>query len=366
MKRKIVYKALPLVLCGLMISGCGKKEEEKTYVSVESSISEDSSVIITGKGNIGESGKEDDRPSYANNLGKETNTKNYITLPAIEGVVINVEKEPPVTESDARQRLYASEDKTLMGATAVVEEGDTVNVTFSAEYKDEEKDAGSVKNKDIVIGSNNYYPEFESALIGLQNGFQGGIEVTYGESQYVVSGKTVSYHITINSISRYKGTFTQGQVDSIVSSMEEERNQKNEQNKRDAIISYLKNASEYSDELPQNMLESARKEYDDKYTSGYVTLDDYLKASGKTKEEYKDARDTVAIDTVKEKLVYKALEEMYETSMDGQDFYDYITETINNNAYTDDDVENIYDEDNMEVIYENYLCDKAAAEMTIE
>jgi trigger factor len=83
-----------------------------------------------------------------------------------------------------------------------VENGDSVNIDFTGYLNDKKFPGGSSKNYDLVIGSNSFIPGFEEQIIGMKNGEEKDILVTFPKDYHStdLAGKETKFVVKVNSI----------------------------------------------------------------------------------------------------------------------------------------------------------------------
>lgn len=86
----------------------------------------------------------------------------------------------------------------------VIEAGDTTNINFEGFKNDIAFDGGKGEDFDLVIGSGQFIPGFEEAVIGHTVGETFDIDVTFPDSYHVedLKGQPVVFKVTINSATR--------------------------------------------------------------------------------------------------------------------------------------------------------------------
>jgi len=84
-----------------------------------------------------------------------------------------------------------------------IENGDTANIDYTGYLEDEEFAGGADIGYDLVIGSGNFIPGFEEALIGANSGETVTIDISFPEDYSNapdLAGKAVQFVVTINTI----------------------------------------------------------------------------------------------------------------------------------------------------------------------
>lgn len=84
--------------------------------------------------------------------------------------------------------------------------GDRVNVAFRATIDGQEVESTNGNGIDLVLGEDGRIAEFDDNIIGAKAGATQKFDITYGEDNPSpqLAGKTVSYEVTVNSVSQMK------------------------------------------------------------------------------------------------------------------------------------------------------------------
>ena len=277
----------------------------------------------------------------------------YVDLPA-DYVALTVEVEPAAEVTDEEvestidsQRQAKRELKEVTGRTKV-QEGDIVNIDYVGRIDGEEFDGGSAEGYDLEIGSNTFIDGFESGLIDQKVGDTVTLEVTfpedYGDS--TKAGVDAEFEVTINSIQEYvvpelKNDFVTelGITDDFgnaVSTVDEyriyKRNElveKNEiqytNNLEGAIVSAIFEKSVFKKDPPESMVERI-------YESLVLGLTNYAEQSGvdlltymtikfhSTEDSYLQDIRNLAVQSVKEYIMLKAIGDKEGLSMSDEEF----------------------------------------------
>lgn len=82
------------------------------------------------------------------------------------------------------------------------EDGDTVVIDFKGSIDGEEFDGGSAEGSNLVLGSGQMIPGFESGIIGMKAGETRNVEVTFPEDYQAenLKGKDAVFAITLNEV----------------------------------------------------------------------------------------------------------------------------------------------------------------------
>lgn len=88
----------------------------------------------------------------------------------------------------------------------MAKKGDQVNVAFRAEIDGQEVESTNGNGIDLILGEDGRIAEFDDNLIGSKAGATKKFDITYAEDNPSpqLAGKTVSYEVTVNSVSGLK------------------------------------------------------------------------------------------------------------------------------------------------------------------
>ena len=85
-----------------------------------------------------------------------------------------------------------------------IENGDRVNFDYCGFLNDKKFNGGSSKGYTIVIGSGQFIPGFEEQMIGMSQGEEKNIFVTFPKNYHAkfLAGKETKFQIKVNSIKK--------------------------------------------------------------------------------------------------------------------------------------------------------------------
>ena len=115
------------------------------------------------------------------------------------------ETDTEVTEEDVQKEIDSmleSHAEMVVKDEGKVEEGDIVNLDFDGYVGGEQFEGGKAEGYDLEIGSGSFIPGFEEQVIGLENGEEKDVEVTFPEEYHAeeLAGKEAVFKVKINSI----------------------------------------------------------------------------------------------------------------------------------------------------------------------
>ncbi len=133
-----------------------------------------------------------------------TGCNNYVKLCGYTGIeatniVFDVTDEEVQEEIEYAMYDYVTYDPVTNRG---VEEGDYVNVTYTATIDGEENEDYSMENEDILVGEGWVYPELEDALIGMKTGDTTTVQFTLTEefAEEDFAGKDITLEVVLNEI----------------------------------------------------------------------------------------------------------------------------------------------------------------------
>ena len=107
-----------------------------------------------------------------------------------------------VTEDvDARLNQMADRNSRIVDQDRPVENGDIANINFTGYLDGAPFEGGSGENFDLTIGSGQFVPGFEEQLIGMAQGEERDIDITFPENYHEgLAGKAVVFHVKVNAV----------------------------------------------------------------------------------------------------------------------------------------------------------------------
>lgn len=134
----------------------------------------------------------------------------YEVLPPIEVKDLSAIKitrlvyDVPDDEVEKQVEVVADSARTYEPKKGKAEDGDKVTLDYLGKLDGEPFEGGAAEDADIVIGSNQFIPGFEEQLIGVKEGDETTIEVTFPE-QYAaehLSGRKATFDLKIKGIAK--------------------------------------------------------------------------------------------------------------------------------------------------------------------
>ncbi len=201
---------LMMVLClTVIVGGCGEKKqqnnteskdqvEDSSQEEQEESSQEDSSQEDTEtEGGTVESSSED---------VLDFKVTDYVKLGEYKGLKVTYPAVSEVTDEEVKEYIQEQlEENTEYkeDENRVAQEGDSVNIDYTGTVDGEEFEGGSDTGYDLVLGSEDFLPDFENGLIGKKAGETAVVTVNFPEDydEGSLSGKKAEFTVKVNSVS---------------------------------------------------------------------------------------------------------------------------------------------------------------------
>ena len=301
-------------------------EDTKLYTDAEEGdISPDGTPVITGGYSLDE----------------------CVELCELNGLKVSVRYEAAPTMEDARVQAKFDKDAKTMSKYYEIEKGDIANVDMYAYINGKEDPNLSRTNMQVYVGGQGARPEIQETLIGMSQGTDRKVTVTYEEDfEYMdLGGKTVTYDIYVNSVAS-----AEEPTEEEITSVYERLMGYHEQSDRQELYMAAKNAIEEASVIkayPEKVVRQARARYERMMLTENTSIDDYLNRNGMTRAEFKQEEDRFASARVKDELILMALKEKSGLSESSDEYRDYVAQHGVN--------ENDRDETMYEVIITHYM-----------
>lgn len=265
-----------------------------------------------------------------------------IKLPAYTG--LNFTREPAtVTDEEVMQEVMQRIQSTKiwkdLPAGTPAEEGNQVIIDFVGEKDGIPFDGGSAKNFPLVLGSGQFIPGFEDQLLGAVKGDERIVNVTFPENYFEPSlaGQPVIFKVNINEVQeevkpelndsfisemKLDGIKTVDQLrDRARADMMALKSQEIENRLAYDILNRIASGAEM--DIPAAMIESQVNQHVEQYASQLqqygMSMDDFLKASGQTIEDFKAKIAPEAEQELRAALVLDAIAGKEQIAADDED-----------------------------------------------
>ena len=242
---------------------------------------------------------------------------------------IEIEKiEHNVTDEDVQKELENAQKQNARLITVedrAVENGDITTIDFEGFVDGVAFEGGKGTDYQLEIGSNTFIPGFEDAMVGMQIGVEGDVNVTFPEEYHAenLAGKPAVFKVTVKGIQKRELPELNDDFASEVSefeTLEEYKNdikaklEKNAENQtkaetEEAVISKVVENVEV--DIPEAMIDARVdmliRDYAQRLAYQGMNLDMYLKYSGVTMDQLKMQFKGQAAKQVKGSLVLEAI-----------------------------------------------------------
>ena len=227
-----------------------------------------------------------------------------VELGQYKGLEIEVAKQT-VSEDDVNARIEQDRQKgarTIDVEDRPVEDGDTVNLDYAGSVDGVAFAGGTAQGQTLKIGSHQFIPGFEEQMVGMQNGEEKDLNVTFPEQYHSeeLAGKAAVFHVKVNSIQRTElpeldddfaadvsdfNTFAEYK-DSIVKELTERAEKNNEVTIENALVE--KAVDNATIDVPHAMiheqLDYMMREMEMRMAYQGLRMEDFLKYTGQTRE----------------------------------------------------------------------------------
>lgn len=268
----------------------------------------------------------------------------YIKITKYKGVEVDaVEGIPEITDESVDNNIQKvlegfSDTKDVTGRPA--QEGDIAVLDYTAEADGQEIENGSMTGYELELGSNTFFEEFETAVIGHETGDTFELEHEFAE-EYTnkdYAGKDVTFTITLTGLKvkelpELTDEFVQtiSQKSETVEEYREEVRELLEANNEAYIVSELQDNAwsvvmENTEvlEYPEDRLKEEKEDIYNHYQAGadmyQMEFADFLGQMDMTEEKFEEYADTAAKSNLKEDLVAELIAEREGIEMTDEEY----------------------------------------------
>ena len=232
-----------------------------------------------------------DRLLYA-----KTNLSKIVNLGKYDGIEIDKSSKEYKEEYDKIIKSDITNNNLFVKKTeGTVAKGDTANIDYVGKKDGVAFEGGSAKAFDLEIGSNQFIPGFETGLIGAKIGSTVDLNLTFPKEYNSpdLAGKAVVFTVTVNFV-KTKEELKPSEYfkDLGYKSLEEYEKKATENASKNLLMKkFVKDSKvkEYNADdiefLVNEQIEILEKNLKMQYGMGF---EDYLKAMGQTKEQFKE------------------------------------------------------------------------------
>ena len=231
---------------------------------------------------------------------------------------------------DELKRLQERNSRMVAVTDRAVEDGDSVVIDYSGSVDGVKFDGGTAEKQTLVIGSKTFIPGFEEQVIGMKIGEDRDINVKFPEEYHAenLKGKDAVFAIKLHEINKkelpeitdefIKESVGAESVEAYKTEtkarLEKMNADRAERELEDEIVKKITETSdmEIPDALIENQIDRMVQEMEYRMSYQGLKLDDYLKYTGKTMEQFRKDYETQATELVKSQLVIEELIEREE------------------------------------------------------
>lgn len=234
-----------------------------------------------------------------------------------------------VTDEDVQKEIGSkleSHADMVVKDEGKVEDGDMVNLDFDGYVDGEQFEGGQAEGYDLEIGSGSFIPGFEEQVVGLENGEEKDVKVTFPDEYHAeeLAGKEAVFKVKINSI-KVKETPELDEdlvkeLDQDVESVEafkekiEKELKESKENQADVSMKeqLIEQASDNAEmEVPESMVKTETdrmiQEFEQRLSQQGINMEMYQQLSGQDEDALRDQMKDDAEKRVRTNLVLKQI-----------------------------------------------------------
>lgn len=217
-------------------------------------------------------------------------------------------------------------------------DGDKLTLDYSGEIDGVKFDGGTAENQQLELGSNTFIPGFEEQLIGVKKDEEKDVKVTFPEEYYAkeLAGKEAVFKCKVHVVAekiipelndefvKDLGEFKT--LDEYKKHLEKElkahATEEAKYKEEDEMIKEIVNNNEF--DIPQGLIDEESDRYINDIAARYkamgISLDDFLKYTGKTMEDFYNDFAEQSKNTVKTRIVLEAIIAKENLTVEKEDF----------------------------------------------
>ena len=250
-----------------------------------------------------------------------------VTLGEYKNLTVEVEKQTVTDEMiDARVNQDREKNARVIDKTeGTVENGDVVNLDYAGSVDGVAFAGGTAEGQTLEIGSHQFIPGFEEQMVGMAIGEEKDLQVKFPEQYHAenLAGKDAVFHVKVNSIQSKElpeldddfaadvsdfDTYAEYR-ENIVKELTERAEKNNKIMAENALIE--KAVENAQMDVPNGMVETQvdemLREMEMRMMYQGLRMEDYLKYTGMTIEEYRASFADEALNRVKVELTLDAI-----------------------------------------------------------
>lgn len=225
----------------------------------------------------------------------------------------------------ALTRLQERNSRLVAVEGRAAENGDTVVIDYSGSVDGVKFDGGTAERQNVELGSNTFIPGFEEQVVGMNVGEEKDISVKFPDDYHAenLKGKDAVFHIVLHEIKKkelpeitdefVKDADGAESVEAFKAEtrkrMQEANDKRAERELEDNIIKTIadKAETEIPEALIDNQVDRMVQEMEYRLMYQGLRLEDYLKYSKMSMEDYKKGYRPQAAEIVKQQLVIEKI-----------------------------------------------------------
>ena len=247
-----------------------------------------------------------------------------------------------------------------------VQKLDTVNVDFTGTVDGKEFEGGSAEGVDVTVGSGSFIPGFEEGLVGLKNGEESEIKVTFPEDYAEeLAGKEAVFTVKVNSIKR-PDEITDEEREEAKAALKESKEANAVYDQQNQAWQYMTDNTKFK-KLPQKTYDKYAKEYDKSLLSGGLSsIEEYLESNNIEKEQYEKDKDEYAMAQAKNDVLINALADEMDITTKSDDYKDTLSNLAKSYGMTEEELQKAYGKDTLKnYIFYQLEVEKIVAEAKV-
>ena len=206
-----------------------------------------------------------------------------------------------------------------------VKDKDIVTIDFEGFVDGKAFEGGKSENYELTIGSKTFIPGFEDQIIGMKNGEEKDIKVTFPKEYFSkeLAGKEATFHVVLHAIKEKQMPTIDDEFakdvsefdtleelkNNIKEKMQEENDERAKHETEDAAIEEV--CKNTNIEIPEGMIEleidNIMQNLDQRLSYQGLNLEQYLKMMGKTETDFRKDYKEQAEKNVKTRLVLEQI-----------------------------------------------------------
>lgn len=334
MKKRLL---MTTVLCvAVMAAGCKANNTKST----EAATTAESTVETAAE--TAESGSEAAETEVAETEAARPEYKalDHVTLGEYKGLEVTLAS-TKVTDAEINseiQSTMSANDKLEQLDKGTVEDGDVANIDYEGVLDGEAFEGGTEKGADMTIGAGGFVPGFEDGIKGKEIGSSFDVDLTFPEGYggEELSGKDVTFHITVNSVKRMpeltdelvaevsEAKTVEEYKESVKKSLKEQKENTQESQKLNDLFAQVFESSTVNS-YPEDVVEYSKNRYRASYEAyakqAEMTFSEYIQQQMQMSEEdFETALDAQVKQELDQQMILLAIAETEEITVSEKEF----------------------------------------------